>query len=300
MQLEDIFKKRNITAFSSLQKGWSADEKLVLQDALGRKYLLRLSAAALYEKKRAQYALLQKLESLHICCSRPLAFGTLVDGRCYTLLSFLEGEDGEEAVGQMNDKAAYALGLEAGTVLKQLHNVPVCAGTSTWWEKYREKIPRKIRNLQLCPYTIPMQNEILSYYKSHAFLMKDRPQTFCHGDYHLGNMIVQDGRIGVIDFDKNGVADPYDDLKPFCWNVMQSEYFETGLINGYFDNNIPADFFPILKFYTAESMISHLPWAVRFGEREVATARKINACQMQWWDSFSLDVPTWYKGTDVF
>lgn len=91
MQLEDIFKKRNITAFSSLQKGWSADEKLVLQDALGRKYLLRLSAAALYEKKRAQYALLQKLESLQICCSRPLAFGTLVDGRCYTLLSFLEG-----------------------------------------------------------------------------------------------------------------------------------------------------------------------------------------------------------------
>lgn len=154
--------------------------------------------------------------------------------------------------------------------------------------------------MQLCPRRIPLQEEILDYYKSHVFLMKDRPQVLCHGDYHLGNMIVQDGRIGVIDFDRSGVGDPYDELKPFCWNVMQSEYFETGLINGYFEDKIPGDFFPILKFYTAESMISHLPWAVRFGEREVATAKKVNACQMLWWDGFKLDVPTWYKGTHVF
>lgn len=49
--------------------------------------------------------------------------------------------------------------------------------------------------MQLCPCRIPLQEEILDYYKSHVFLMKDRPQVFCHGDYHLGNMIVQDGRV---------------------------------------------------------------------------------------------------------
>lgn len=44
--------------------------------------------------------------------------------------------------------------------------------------------------MQLCPRRIPLQEEILDYYKSHVFLMKDRPQVLCHGDYHLGNMIV--------------------------------------------------------------------------------------------------------------
>ncbi len=126
--------------------------------------------------------------------------------------------------------------------------------------------------------------------------MKDRPLAFCHGDYHLGNMIVKDGKIGIIDFDKNGVADPYDDLKPFCWNAAVSEWFETGLINGYFDCKIPEDFWPILKFYTAESLISQLPWSIKFGETEIKTAYEVAENQMIWYDSFDRDIPTWYKG----
>ena len=100
----------------------------------------------------------------------------------------------------------------------------------------------------------------------------------------------------MIDFDKNGVADPYDDLKPFCWNVMASEHFETGLIDGYFDGRIPSDFWPILKFYTAESLISHLPWSVSYGEKEIKPAKTVADLQMKWYDGFELDVPTWYKG----
>ena len=89
---------------------------------------------------------------------------------------------------------------------------------------------KRIKTLLNCEYKIPMQNDIIQYYKDHCFLMKNRPVCFTHGDYHLGNMIVHDKRIGIIDFDKNQIADPYDDFKPFCWNVMESEYFETGLI----------------------------------------------------------------------
>ncbi len=77
---------------------------------------------------------------------------------------------------------------------------------------------------------------------------------------------------------------------------MCSEYFETGLINGYYQNQVPEDFFPILKFYTVESLISHLPWSVTFGEAEVRTAQKVAANQMIWYDHFQLEVPTWYHG----
>ena len=76
---------------------------------------------------------------------------------------------------------------------------------------------------------------------------------------------------------------------------MESEYFETGLVDGYFDYSIPDDFFKILKYYTIESMISHLPWAVNFGEEEVVIMKKINELQIKWWNNFELDIPTWYK-----
>ena len=77
---------------------------------------------------------------------------------------------------------------------------------------------------------------------------------------------------------------------------MINEYFETGLINGYFDNIIPDDFFQILKFYIAESLISHLPWAVTYNEEETKTAQKVADYQMIWYDNFKSIVPTWYKG----
>ena len=92
------------------------------------------------------------------------------------------------------------------------------------------------------------------------------------------------------------MADPYDEFKPYCWNVIKSEYFETGLINGYFEDNIPDDFFKILKFYTIEGIISHLPWALTFGEEEVKTALNMYQEALKWYDNFNLEIPTWYKG----
>ena len=263
---EQLCGKYGIVSTAPLLKGWSSDIKYILEDGNGARYLLRLSNADLYEKKKDQFDLLKKIGRLGFNCSRPFEFGTAADGTVYILLSYLEGEDGEAAVSAMTDEEAYRLGIEAGNYLRRLHSVDIPPQERTWWDRYREKMPRKIAALKSCEYKLPMQDMILDYYETHCDLMKDRPLVLCHGDYHLGNMIVSNGKIGIIDFDKNGIADPYDDLKPFCWNAMVSEYFETGLINGYFDHGIPDDFWRILKFYTAESLISQL------------------------------EIPTWYKG----
>ena len=296
MTKESLLKSYGCTSVSPLSKGWSRDIKYIFENARGEKYLLRVSEPALYERKREQFALLKQLESLGLNCSRPVEFGTFEDGSVYMILSFLDGVDGVEAVSGMDDGAAYRLGKEAGKLLKTLHALPIPKQEKTWWDRYLEKMPRKIDALLHCEYSLPHRELILSYYRDNYELMRDRPLTFVHGDYHLGNMIVKDGKIGIIDFDKTGVADPIDDLKPFCWNAMRSEWFETGLINGYFDDSVPDGFFKLLKFYTAETLISHLPWAVGFGQAEVDTALTVAQCQMRWYRDFTLTVPTWYKG----
>ena len=297
---EQLRDKYRIVSVAPLLKGWSGDKKYILKSSDRERYVLRLSNHDLYEKKKQQFELLQKIEPLGLHCSRPVEFGTDADGTVYTLLSYLEGEDGETAVAAFTDQAAYRFGVEAGKCLCKLHSVDISPQERTWWDRYLEKMPRKIAALHACEYKLPMQDLLLDYYETHCEIMKDRPLVLCHGDYHLGNMIVNNGKIGIIDFDKNGIADPYDDLKPFCWNVMVSEYFETGLINGYFGNSVPDDFWRVLKFYTVESLISHLPWAVKFGQQEIKTALEVTDHQMKWYGRFELDVPTWYKGSGSF
>ncbi len=297
---EQLCNKYRIVSVVPLLKGWSRDKKYILESSDGERYVLRLSDNDLYEKKKNQFDLLKKIKLLGLNCSQPFEFGVTSNGTVYILLSYLEGEDGKKAVLDMTDEEAYRLGIEAGNCLRKLHSVDIPPQRLTWWDRYLEKMPRKIAVLNACEYKLPLQDMILRYYETHYEIMKDRPLVLCHGDYHLGNMIVNNGKIGIIDFDKNGVSDPYDEFKPFCWNVMVSEYFETGLINGYFNSQIPDDFWRILKFYTAESLISHLPWSVKFGQQEIKTALEVADNQMKWYGKFEFDVPTWYRGSNCF
>ena len=296
MENIEFITKNCIIEITPLYKGWSGDSKYILTDKDQNKYLLRISKKEKFQKRKEQFEILRQIEALNINCSKPIEFGVLDSGESYMILSYLEGEGAEEEILKYSDTDAYKLGVEAGTILKKLHSLSIPSQSESWWDRYEAKMKRKIDALKQCEYKIPMQEEIIKYYIDNCHLMKNRPLLFCHGDYHLGNMVIHNGHIGIVDFDKANAADPYDEFKPFCWNVLRSEYFETGLINGYFDNNIPEDFFKILKFYTAESLISHLPWAVSFGEEEIKVSRIIEKNQMKWYDNFKLEIPIWYKG----
>ena len=300
MNFQSVLEKYNIEKCEPLNKGWSRDKKFVLTAFSGEKFLIRISNSALYEKKKKQFELLQLIKELNINCSKPIEFGVFSSGEVYTLLSWLEGYSAEEVVGNMTDEQAYNIGVESGKLLQKLHAVPVELSKQSWEERYYEKMERKFIALDNCEIALPKKNIIVDFARENMYLVKDREQTFCHSDYHLGNMIVNNGKIGVIDFDKNAVADPYDEFKPFCWNVFASEYFETGLINGYFNDDIPKDFFKVLALYASESLISHLPWATTFGQTEIETALKVTNAVLLWYNDFSLTVPTWYKGSALF
>ena len=107
-------------------------------------------------------------------------------------------------------------------------------------------------------------------------------------------MVIDEDKIGIVDFDKLGENDKYDDFKPFCWNVLRSPMFQNGLINGYFNNKVPDDFFYKLSVYAAESLISHLPWAIKFGEEEIKIATDIYYKMLEWYKDFTITIPTWY------
>ncbi|MDY0277236.1 MAG: phosphotransferase [Acholeplasma sp.] len=264
IDIEKIIHEFNIKEVIPLKEGWSKDLKYILINNKKEKSLLRISDIKQCEVRQKQYNYLEKIAKLNLNCTKPIAFGHLDDNNIYTITSWLEGEKASEVIKLLSDSEAYQIGIDAGKILKRLHSIKVNCERS-WWDDYQIKYPIKINNLKRANLKIPLQDKIISYYEENIHLMVDRPRLFSHGDYHLGNMLIHNKKIGIIDFDKANLADPYDEFKPFCWNVFESEYFATGLINGYFNNNIPSNFFTILKFYAIESLISFLPWSIQFG-----------------------------------
>ena len=126
-----------------LNKGWSKDQKYIVTDISNNKFLLRLSDISLYEKKKEQFELLKKVESLRINASRPIEFGIFNDTQIYMVLTYLEGIDAEEGIVSKSNKQAYDLGVQAGKTLYKLHQIPVSQGNQTWYDRFKEKIEVK-------------------------------------------------------------------------------------------------------------------------------------------------------------
>jgi Ser/Thr protein kinase RdoA (MazF antagonist) len=64
--------------------------------------------------------------------------------------------------------------------------------------------------------------------------VKDNVSGFCHGDFHIGNMIMNNNKIILIDFDACGIAHPIYDIATLCDETdyfnLSDRYFENGII----------------------------------------------------------------------
>ncbi len=295
-ELEKLYLRHGIISSEELLKGWSKDRKFILTSSNSEKFILRLTNADYFLERKRQFNILKKVSKLNINTTKAVDFGYLEDGTLFMLLTYLPGEEGLDYIKKVDDKEAYILGIQAGKILKKLHQIKIKRPDISWKDRYDVKAEIKINNILNCKYKIKHLDKLIEYYKNNIYLMQNRPLKFSHGDFHLGNMIIYDKKIGIIDFEKSTIADPYDDLKPFRWNVMGNSYFETGLINSYFNNKVPEIFFEILKFYSVEAMISQLPWALNYGQEEIDMAYYMIKKQMEWLANLSLTVPIWYKG----
>lgn len=277
--------------------GWSTDRKYRILDRMGRAFLLRISDASKQESKRQLFERLKQVELCQIPASRPIAFGQRANGDVYLLLSWLKGEDAATVLRRSTSKEQYDYGLLAGQLMAKLHTLEPMQDNGEWWTFYQRKMKRRIEALDHLEEPIPAQDILVEYINNNIDLVRHRPLAFQHGDFHVGNMLIHEETIQLIDFDRSSMADPYDEFKPFVWNVQISPWFESGMINGYFNHNIPDDFFPILALYAAESLVSHIPWAMTYGEAEVQVAIDVARDVLKWYDEFKRVVPTWYHAS---
>lgn len=279
-----------------IAKGWSGDKKYCVTTPDGKKYLLRISKIEQQERKRVEFEMMQRVEVLGIPMCKPIAFGTCDEG-VYLLQSWIEGKDFEEVLTTLTDTEQYAYGIEAGQILKHIHTIPAPDTQEEWEARFNRKIQRKIQMYKECPIKYENGQSFIDYINTNRYLLKNRPQCYQHGDYHVGNMMIDyDGKLQIIDFDRDDFGDPWEEFNRIVWSAQKSPFFASGMVNGYFDENVPIDFWRLLALYISSNTISSIPWAIPFGQSEIDTMINQAKEVLEWYDNMQNPVPTWYKG----
>ena len=280
-----------------VEKGWSEDKKYHIITDVGEHLLLRVSNLETYDAKKREFEMIQTLSHLDFEMSKAYAFGVCQEG-VYSLLGWIKGRDMEAVLPNLSFIKQYELGIEAGRILKKIHTVPMSIEPYCWAEKFNRKLDRKIENYKQCPLKYEQGEVFIDYIERSRDLLENRPICLHHGDYHVGNIILSEsGHIGVIDFNRFDYGDPWEEFNRIVWDIQVSSAFATGRVDGYFDNEIPVDFFSLLALYIASNTLSSLPWAIPFGEGEIETMKNQARYILEDFESFKITIPKWYAQT---
>ena len=278
-----------------IDKGWSGDQKYCAVTADGQKYLLRISHIDRLERKRREYEKMSEVAQLGIPMCLPVEFGTCEEG-AYSIQSWINGEDAESMVMTMDEAEQYRYGLNAGRILAKIHTIPAPADAPNWEIRFNAKIDRKITMYEDCELKYENDDAFLTYLAENRHLLDGRPQSYQHGDYHIGNMMIdKDGKLTIIDFDRDDYGDPWEEFNRIVWCAQAAPAFASGMVDGYFNSEVPMAFWKLLALYISSNTLGSLPWAISFGEGEILVMRKQAAQVLEWYDGMKNVVPTWYR-----
>ncbi len=285
----------NYGKWENIERGWSGDQKYCVTDEAGKRYLLRVSPIERRARVQTTYARMQAVAELGIPMCRPIACGT-TDTEVYVLHSWVDGRDAEEVLPTLSEETQYAYGLDAGNALRAIHTLPASDSGLCWEEHFNRKIDRKIQLYTDCALHYEQGHLLLDYIKANRHLLKDRPVTYQHGDFHVGNMMIdRAGKLVIIDFDRDDCGDPWEEFNRIVWSAQCAPAFARGIVDGYFAHQVPTAFWQLLALYIATNTLSSLPWAIPFGEKEVAVMRHQCDEVLHWYDGMQNPIPSWYR-----
>lgn len=292
-QKGESFMRNSYEHCTKINKGWSNDKKYLVKYK-GKDYLLRESPVELLPRIQSLFDISKDLDDLGIPISKPLQI-IKKDKKIQVLYNWIQGVDMIDIINKCSKQEQYHYGLEAGDYLKRIHSIKAPVSIEPWDIRFNRKIDRNINRYHESILDIPEIKLFINYLESNRYLLKNRPQCFQHGDYHIGNFMINDqNQLIIIDFDRYDFGDPWEEFNRIVWSVASSPLFASGIINGYFNNDVPEEFWRLLTLYISSNTVSSLTWALGLNEEQL----KIMTSQMhnvlEWYDNFTSIIPKWY------
>ena len=197
-----------------ISKGFSPDKKYIITTIEDEKYLLRTGDIKEFERKKIEFQILNEMQKRSVQAQKPIEIGLLEEeGLCYSIFSYIEGEDAKKLLPTYTPKEQYDIGIEAGKDLAKMHTYEAPKDILPWYERAMRKHSKYLEVYKTCGIKIKNDDKIIKFIDENEMYVKDRPNRFQHDDFHLENIIVRDGKyVGVIDFNGYDWGDPLHDF----------------------------------------------------------------------------------------
>lgn len=275
--------------------GWSGEQKYQIKQKNGNDLLLRILTPEQYQSQENAINFLLECNQISKHIPKLYSYGeTKSTEYYYLLLDYIKGQNGMSVIRNYTNDQQYNLGIIMGKEIKKLH------------KRYEAKpIPDETKNF------IEKTQKCLDYFVSHKnefnfmnntdieiqqFLTKinNRPLVMTHNDFHLGNMIIDNNNIFLIDFNRSCYQDRFREFDSIGWSAKYSLEFATGILDAYLENENKDEFFAFFKGYISIWQIQMLYFIQDEDEEEKKEVLDLVKFVNTW---FTEDphIPNWYR-----
>ncbi|XMB85998.1 aminoglycoside phosphotransferase family protein [Mycoplasmatota bacterium WC44] len=287
--LKIIKEKHNIKELILLEGGYSFDEKYHFYS--NSHYTLKIYDISQSDSVKRKLKVMKKFLEMGVRCPEVICYGE-VDNKCYSIVTFIEGETGQEIVKYSND-LQYEVGLASGKELKIMHSLEYDESIDIY-EFHKSKFERVYNEVKELGIKIEKEQIILDFIHDNLDLLRNRPTKILHGDYHLENSVYNNmGYVGCYDFNRMKVTDP---IRDFERSSVFSREFSVPYVKGLFDGyGFNKDNFKILKIYLALGIFNATLWTYKLFPDQIDHDNQLTKMILDDYNDFKLDVPKWYK-----
>lgn len=277
---------------AEINYGWSGERKFIVTTKDKCKYLLRILTKEQYFSQAEGISLLEQCKEVLGNIPRLIQHGKALDGSYYLLLTYLEGQNGMEVINNYTTEEQYDMGVAIGKTIKKIHKLNVTAMSHKYIEEFKNKV-----------------NEYLNFYKSHEDILtitnveeninkllnnlSKRELTILHNDFHLGNMVIHDGCISLIDFNRATFGDWLKEFDGIAWSVKYSPIFAAGILDEYLKDENIEEFFEVFKGYLTVWQIQMIYFTRDQNEEEKKEVLDLIKNTNEWYVQSRI-IPNWY------
>ncbi len=271
--------------------GWSHDLKFKASSE-NEVHFIRHSPIKQLKEEQQRFNTMKQIFSKGFPIQEPLSF-EVHDDTIIQTFRWIEGESCEDIILHFDEKDQYQLGVQAGRILKAIHGISAQADEDVA-HKLRIKAEKKVTSYLNCGIKLKYEKHFIQWLNEGLDMLHSLPSSFQHGDYHVGNMIIKDKQLFVIDFNRSSDGDPWQDFDRIHFSARVSPSFARGQVEGYFDGQPPKAFYQRLKLYCAINTLSSIPWAINYSMKDVKIMQSIAEDIASWYQDDDW-IPSWMK-----
>ena len=277
-----------------LSLGASSVQKYIVEKN-NKFFMLRIYDIRFMDSRYKAFNNIKTLYNNGISVPKIYDFGELSDNKHgYVVIDWIDGVSLDNLL--TNDFLITKYSKIVADELLKMHKINTNENINIY-DKFIESFNKKLNKLK--DYGIDYTSSVLErFVLDNSNYLKELDTSIIHGDFHPGNIIVNDDRIWFIDLDMCKKDFAWIDLSTNACNLDYPKFYTT-LINEYFNNKVPDDFWLIYNLYGSLYCLDYILYCSRMNNKTIEDGTKVLKKFLNYSDEFRLLKPKWFDNNMV-